>query len=97
MQSTDFDPGILPVYTLVSRLYHICDFSTSTNGIVSWSFKDPDARNSVGVQECLRSLDYFEIPYFYRVESELFGNPRFTIECSTPKALGPYVWHRYFR
>nr|DAM31762.1 MAG TPA: hypothetical protein [Microviridae sp.] len=85
MQSTDFDPGILPIYTVVYRLYHLCDFSTSTNGIVTWSFKSPDARDSVDVQECLRSFDHFELPYFYRVESELFDKPRFTIECSMRK------------
>nr|DAO05661.1 MAG TPA: hypothetical protein [Microviridae sp.] len=91
MQSIDFDPGILPVYTVVYRLYHLCDFSTSANGIVTWSFKNPSARHSVDVQECLRSLDHFELPYFYCVESELFGKPCFRIECSMRK-----LWDHMF-
>ena len=85
MQSTDFDPGILSIYTVVYRLYRLCDFSTSTNGIITWSFANPDARDSIEVQECIRSLDHFKLPYIYRVESELFGNPRFAIDCSMRK------------
>nr|DAR09795.1 MAG TPA: hypothetical protein [Microviridae sp.] len=91
MQSTQSDSGIYPIYQVVYRLYHICDFSTQTNGIVSWSFKNPDARHSVGLQECLRSFDHFQLPYFYRVESELFDKSHFTIECSMRK-----IWDHIF-
>lgn len=87
-----FDPGILPVYTCVKRLYLLCSGYVLSSGYIQWVFDSPDARASVGLQEVFASFNFFEVNYTYHVGSELFETkPKMFIECSVS-----HLWGKMF-